>query len=96
MDKSPPLSPVAQVLNRRKGPAVQGPRAQMDRGLFKSRLQEALARQDGMQVAEAAVEDLVLEAGNKVKEGVVGSGASFFFFFFFLGLEPNFSGSTTP
>ncbi len=52
-----------KVLNRRKGPAVQGPRAQIDRRIFKERLQEAVARQEGLEVAEAAVEDLCVEDG---------------------------------
>ncbi len=52
-----------KVLNRRKGPAVQGPRAQIDRRIFKERLQEAVAGQEGLKVAEAAVEDLCVEDG---------------------------------
>ena len=52
-----------QMLNRRKGPAVQGPRAQIDRALYKARLQEEMAKLEGLCVAEAAVEDLAVNEG---------------------------------
>ena len=50
-----------RVLNASKGPAVRGPRAQMDRGLYKSALQDALLAQDGLQVVDGAVTSLLLE-----------------------------------
>jgi tRNA uridine 5-carboxymethylaminomethyl modification enzyme len=52
-----------RVLNRRKGPAVRGPRAQSDRKLYKRHMQEAMARQPGLDLIEAAVEDLVIDQG---------------------------------
>jgi len=47
-----------RLLNRRKGPAVQGPRAQADRKLYRRAMQNAIDAQDGLQVLEARVDDL--------------------------------------
>ncbi|ADP71878.1 glucose inhibited division protein A [Rhodomicrobium vannielii ATCC 17100] len=52
-----------RMLNRSKGPAVQGPRAQADRKLYRREMQAALAAQDGLTVVEDAVEDLLVESG---------------------------------
>src|SRR5580693_3482284 len=52
-----------RLLNRSKGPAVRGPRAQIDRKLYREAMQGALADQSGLTIAEAAVEDLILEDG---------------------------------
>lgn len=49
-----------RLLNRSKGPAVRGPRAQSDRKLYRQAMQAALAEQAGLTTVEAAVEDLVL------------------------------------
>jgi tRNA uridine 5-carboxymethylaminomethyl modification enzyme len=50
-----------RVLNRSKGPAVQGPRAQADRRLYRQAMQAAIAATPGLEVIEAAVEDLIVE-----------------------------------
>ncbi|MCI0431677.1 MAG: tRNA uridine-5-carboxymethylaminomethyl(34) synthesis enzyme MnmG [Rhodospirillales bacterium] len=55
-----------RVLNRSKGPAVRGPRAQADRGLYKAAIQELLAATPSLGVVEGAVEDLILEADGGV------------------------------
>src|SRR5579872_2425723 len=47
-----------RLLNRSRGPAVRGPRAQIDRKLYRQAMQAALAEQTNLIVAEAAVEDL--------------------------------------
>ena len=52
-----------RVLNRSKGPAVQGPRAQADRKLYRNAMQAAISATKGLEVIEAAVEDLTVEDG---------------------------------
>ncbi len=47
-----------RLLNRRKGPAVQGPRTQADRSLYRSAMQEEFLNKDGLVVIEAEVSDL--------------------------------------
>src|SRR6266481_5414172 len=59
-----------RVLNRSKGPAVRGPRAQADRKLYRRAMQEFLAEVDGLTIIEGAAEDLRLEATGAVS-GVV-------------------------
>ena len=52
-----------RLLNRSRGPAVQGPRAQADRKLYKAAMQAAIGAIPNLKVIEAAVEDLVIERG---------------------------------
>src|SRR3984885_5591528 len=58
-----------RLLNRRKGPAVRGPRAQADRKLYRQAMQAALAAQPNLTILAAAAEDLVIDDGRVV--GVV-------------------------
>src|SRR5690606_39243986 len=55
-----------RLLNRSKGPAVRGPRSQIDRGLYRQGMQAALAESGGLEIEAASVEDLVLEDGRVV------------------------------
>ena len=47
-----------RLLNRRKGPAVRGPRAQADRKLYRAAMQAALAAQPGLYLIEGEAFDL--------------------------------------
>src|SRR5438552_17188076 len=50
-----------RLLNRSKGPAVQGPRAQADRRLYRTAMQAAIRATPNLEVIEGAVEDLLVE-----------------------------------
>jgi tRNA uridine 5-carboxymethylaminomethyl modification enzyme len=52
-----------RVLNRRKGPAVRGPRAQADRKLYASAMQAAIRETERLTVIEGEADDLVLSGG---------------------------------
>jgi tRNA uridine 5-carboxymethylaminomethyl modification enzyme len=52
-----------RLLNRSKGPAVRGPRAQADRKLYRQAMQAEIANQANLQVVEAAVCGFVIENG---------------------------------
>lgn len=50
-----------RLLNRKKGPAVQGPRTQADRSLYRKAMQAILAAQPGLDILEGEVVDLLLQ-----------------------------------
>lgn len=52
-----------RVLNRRKGPAVRGPRAQADRALYRAAMQDEIRDTAKLVVIEAEVDDVEVEAG---------------------------------
>jgi tRNA uridine 5-carboxymethylaminomethyl modification enzyme len=52
-----------RMLNRRKGPAVRGPRAQADRKLYAAAMQAAIRETDNLCVIEGEADELVVSAG---------------------------------
>jgi tRNA uridine 5-carboxymethylaminomethyl modification enzyme len=50
-----------RMLNRSKGPAVRGPRAQADRALYKKHMQALLGKVENLTIEAGAVEDLLVE-----------------------------------
>ena len=58
-----------RLLNRSKGPAVQGPRSQADRKLYRNAMQREIAETDNLTVIEDGVDDLLI--GDGEVEGVV-------------------------
>ncbi|MBZ9745822.1 tRNA uridine-5-carboxymethylaminomethyl(34) synthesis enzyme MnmG [Mesorhizobium sp. CO1-1-7] len=55
-----------RLLNRRKGPAVRGPRTQADRKLYRLAMQEAIRQQNDLEVLEGEVLDFEISDGNIV------------------------------
>src|SRR5271166_5288047 len=68
-----------RLLNRRKGPAVRGPRAQADRKLYRLAMQAALAETANLHIREGEVEDLLTDdrvTGVRLADGrTYGAGA---------------------
>lgn len=65
-----------RMLNRSKGPAVWGPRAQIDRKLYREAMQEEILNHENLTVIADGVEDLIV-SGESVG-GVIGeSGTSY-------------------
>ncbi len=62
-----------RLLNRRKGPAVQGPRAQIDRRLYREAMRAELSQQQGLAIIEGEAASLKLEGG-KVAGVMLASG----------------------
>lgn len=63
-----------RLLNRRKGPAVQGPRAQADRKLYRRAIQNITHGQRELEVIEGEVVDLVVEK-NSVAGVILADGS---------------------
>src|SRR4051795_10464297 len=55
-----------RVLNRRKGPAVRGPRAQADRKLYAAAIQRAIRETPGLTVIEGEADDLMVGKGRVI------------------------------
>src|ERR1700719_2262914 len=62
-----------RVLNRRKGPAVRGPRAQADRARYAAAMQQAIGVTANLTVIEAEADDLIIAdggvAGLRLRDG---------------------------
>src|SRR5881397_2007451 len=65
-----------RVLNRRKGPAVRGPRAQADRKLYAAAMQAEIRAQAYLSVVEAEVDDIELTDG-RVSAVITAAGDRF-------------------
>lgn len=63
-----------RLLNRRKGPAVQGPRAQADRKLYREAVQAMVASQPGLTVIEGEAADF-LQVAAGVRGVVLADGS---------------------
>ena len=59
-----------RMLNRSKGPAVWGPRAQIDRALYRKAMQAEILNHDNLTVIADGVEDLIVEG--ETLAGVIG------------------------
>ena len=63
-----------RMLNRSKGPAVRGPRAQADRKLYRQAVAELLGQTPGLDIVEGAVEDLAVDGHGHVAGLRLGDG----------------------
>ncbi|MFK7866877.1 MAG: tRNA uridine-5-carboxymethylaminomethyl(34) synthesis enzyme MnmG [Alphaproteobacteria bacterium] len=63
-----------RVLNRSKGAAVQGPRAQADRDLYQSAIYNLLQDQPNLTLIEASVETFLMSADHKLEGVITGDG----------------------
>ncbi|KAK3606500.1 hypothetical protein CHS0354_041451 [Potamilus streckersoni] len=62
-----------RMLNRRKGPAVWGPRAQIDRSLYKQHMQKEILNTPNLTVLASPVEDLVMEESSQKESTLMKS-----------------------
>jgi tRNA uridine 5-carboxymethylaminomethyl modification enzyme len=65
-----------RMLNRSKGPAVRGPRAQADRALYRQAIQDLLAGYESLTIEEGAVDDLIVGEDGHCGGVVLADGAA--------------------
>ncbi len=69
-----------RLLNRKKGPAVQGPRAQTDRAIYRDTMQAVLTAEPNLTIIEGEATDLLMDgdrvAGVEMRDGSVLSAPS--------------------
>ncbi|MEC7593496.1 MAG: FAD-dependent oxidoreductase, partial [Pseudomonadota bacterium] len=63
-----------RILNRSKGPAVQGPRAQADRALYRTAIAELLAAIDGLSLVAGTVADVIIGDDGRVAGVTLADG----------------------
>ena len=63
-----------RILNRSKGPAVRGPRAQADRKLYRRAMAAALADQANLDIRAGSVEDLTTDGTGTISGVVTADG----------------------
>ena len=69
-----------RMLNKSRGPAVHGPRAQADRALYRTAIQNFLAEYDNIRIIESAVGDITVKKthhGNQVNGIITEDGHSY-------------------
>ena len=66
-----------RMLNRSKGPAVQGPRTQSDRYLYRKAMQERLSASKNLTLIAAAVDDIIVEDG--IIKGVISEAGQAYY-----------------
>ncbi len=68
-----------KVLNKSKGPAVWATRVQADRALYRKYMRQALEAQDGLDIKQECIEELIIEkkrvCGVKISEHIYKTGA---------------------
>ena len=63
-----------RLLNRTKGPAVRGPRAQSDRKLYKKHMQEEIENTQNLELLFDPVEDLIFDNNKQIAGVICASG----------------------
>lgn len=63
-----------RLLNRRKGPAVQGPRAQSDRAIYHSEMLQEIENRENLSIVEGEATDFLMEDG-RVSGVVLADGS---------------------
>jgi tRNA uridine 5-carboxymethylaminomethyl modification enzyme len=63
-----------KVLNRSKGPAVRGPRAQADRDLYRIAIRRMLAETGNLTIREASVDDFEIDGAGRLAAIILGDG----------------------